>query len=42
MHDPALVKEIIYFDIDAEVVFSVCKKHISELKITFQLMFTDL
>jgi len=30
-----------YFDIDAEVVFSVCKKHIPELKTTFEAMLRE-
>lgn len=30
-----------YFDIDAELVFSVCKKHMPELKIAFEAMLKD-
>jgi uncharacterized protein with HEPN domain len=30
-----------YFDIDAEVVFSVCKKHIPELRTTFEIMLRE-
>ncbi len=30
-----------YFDIDADVVFSVCKKHVPQLKLTFESMVHD-
>ena len=30
-----------YFDINAEIVFSVCKTHIPRLKITFEKMLHD-
>ena len=31
-----------YFDLDAEVIFDVCKNHIPDLKITIERMLEDL
>ena len=44
MYDRELVRDVIshhYFEINAEIVFSVCKKHIPELKTVYSAMLKD-